>query len=148
MKLRLTESDLRKIISTTVGKILKEGAENNEILSRIIERLSNVDVSSNIGSNDIEVPLDEIGNQIAFITYEIEEGRYLTPGMPGADRDVEDDYPNVEGDFEVYVTEIVIYDENNNPTQVEDNGMVAKALKSLVTPEETNLDYYEDDFDL
>ncbi len=108
MKLRLTESDLRKIISTTVGKILKEGAENNEILSRIIERLSNVDVSSNIGSNDIEVPLDEVGNQIAFITYEIEEGRYLTPGMPGADRDVQDDYPNVEGDFEVYVTEIVV----------------------------------------
>jgi hypothetical protein len=124
-----------------VGKILKEGVENNEILSRIIEGLSSADISSNIGNNEVEVPLDEMGSQIAFISYEIEEGRYLTPGMPGADNDVPDDYPNVEGDFEVYVTEIVIYDENNNPTQIEDNGMVAKALKSLVTPEETNLDY-------
>jgi hypothetical protein len=148
MKLRLTESDLRSIISSTVGKILKEGAENNEILSKIIERLSSSEVTSDMGENEVEVPLDETGNQIAFVTYEIEEGRYLTPGMPGADRDVPDDYPNVEGDFAVYVTNIVIYDENNNPTQIEDNGMVAKALKSLVTPEERNLNYYEDDFDL
>ena len=141
MVLRLTESDLRKLIYSTVGKILKEGVENNEILSRIIEGLSSADISSNIGNNEVEVPLDEMGSQIAFISYEIQEGRYLTPGMPGVDNDVPDDYPNVEGDFEVYVTEIVIYDENNNPTQIEDNGMVAKALKSLVTPEETNLDY-------
>lgn len=141
MKLRLTESDLKKIIYSTVNKILKEDVENNELLSRIVERLSNIDISANRGENDVEVPLDEEGNVIAFIKFNVDDYRYLTPGMKGADRDVPDDPNNVEGDYNVNILEIVIYDENDQEYQIEDNGMVSDALKDIINLDETGLDF-------
>jgi len=144
MVLRLLESDLYGLISSTVKKIIKEGIENNELLSRIVERLSTVEVPSEKGENYVDVPLDDEGNVIACIDYEIEDGRYLIRGR----RDFEVNDPDtMEGDYKIFITSIVL-DDNGNQTQIEDNGMVANALKSLVNPDDSDLEYYQDDDDL
>ena len=141
MKIRLTESDLKNIIYSTVEKILKEEIDNNSILSRIVDRLSNMDVSASNGSNSVEVPLDDEGNVIVFIDYEINDKRYLNK-VEAPDGPLND----IEGDFELYITDMTVYDENDNETPIEDNGMVANALKELVNLDDSDLDYaIEDD---
>ena len=138
MILRLTESDLRGLISSAVSKILKEDIDNNALLGNIVEKLSGMDIDAKEGSNDIEVPLDDNADKIAFITFEVEDGRYISPG-----RNVPDYPDEVEGDYNVYVTEIVLYDDYNNEIQIQDNGMVASALKSLVNVDTDNLEYWD-----
>lgn len=144
MVLKLVESDLQRLISSAVKKILKEGNENNEILSKIVERLSEADIPSNSGENYVDVPLDDNGDVIACIDYELQDDRYLVRGMSGDGYLTPDDPDEIEGDYQVYVTSIII-DNNGEETQIEDNGMVANALKNLVTPDDDNLEYYEDD---
>lgn len=144
MVLRLIESDLHRLISSTVQKILKENADNNGLLSMIVERLSSTEIPSNKGENYVDVPLDDEGNIIACIDYEIEDNRYLVRGMQSNDYDVPDDPDEVEGDYQVFITSIVI-DENGEQKPIEDNGMVANALKSLINPDMDDLEYYEDD---
>jgi len=143
MKIRLTESDLHRIISSTVKRIIKEGQENNELLSKIVEGLSNAQVTSNIGENYVDVPLDEQGNIIASVYYEIEEGRTLTMGMEGDGYLTPDDPDEINGDYKVFVTRIVL-DENGDAVEIEDNGMVTNALKSLVNPGIDGLEYEDD----
>ena len=138
MILRLTESDLRGLISSAVSKILKEDIDNNALLGNIVEKLSDMDINAKEGSNDIEVPLDDNADKIAFITFEVEDGRYISPG-----RNVPDYPDEVEGDYNVYVTEIVLYDDYDNEIQIQDNGMVASALKSLVNVDTDNLEYWD-----
>ena len=64
--------------------------------------------------------------------------------MQSNDYDVPDDPDEIEGDYQVFITSIVI-DENGEQTPIEDNGMVANALKSLINPDMDDLEYYEDD---
>ena len=142
MIIRLTESDIHRIISSTVRRIIKEGQENAELLSKIVEGLSNAQVTSNIGENYVDVPLDSQGNLIASVYYEIEDGRYLTKGMQGDGYLTPDDPDEIDGDYQVFVTKIIL-DENGDATYIEDNGMVAKALKSLVDPDTSDLEYYD-----
>lgn len=136
MKIRLTESDLKNLISSTVKRILKEEVNDSSILSRIVERLTNIDVPASGGENSVEVPLDDEGNVIAFIDYEIKDNRYLNQ-VEAPDGPLD----NIEGDFELYITNMVIYDENDNETPIEDNGMVTNALKELVNLDDSDLDY-------
>jgi len=143
MKIRLTESDIHRIISSTVRRIIKEGQENAELLSKIVEGLSNAQVTSNIGENYVDVPLDSQGNLIASVYYEIEDNRYLIKGMPGDGYLTDDDPDEIDGDYKVFVTKIIL-DENGDATYIEDNGMVANALKSLVKPDVDGLEYYDD----
>lgn len=142
MKIRLTESDLKNLISSTVKRILKEEVNDSSILSRIVERLTNIDVPASGGENSVEVPLDDEGNVIAFIDYEIKDNRYLNQ-VEAPDGPLD----NVEGDFELYITNMVIYDENDNETPIEDNGMVTNALKELVNLDDSDLDYLTPDYD-
>jgi hypothetical protein len=100
-------------------------------------------VTSNIGENYVDVPLDGQGNLIASVYYEIEDGRYLTKGMQGDGYLTPDDPDTIEGDYQVFVTKIIL-DENGDATYIEDNGMVANALKSLVKPDVDGLEYYDD----
>ena len=146
MKFRLTESDLQKLVSSAVNKILKEEIENNELISTICQRItelqSEIDWTGHEG--DIEVPLDDSGDMVAFVSYEVEDNRVLAPGQRSLDRDVPDDPDNIEGDYKVYVNDIAVYTEDGD-FSVEDNGMVAKLLQSLVDPSTDNLEYYNDD---
>lgn len=144
MIIRLVESDLHRLISSAVKRILRESGEKNGILSRIIERLSSAEISSNIGENYVDIPLDDNGNVVACIDYEIEDNRYLVKGMQGDGYLQPDDPDSIEGDYQVYVSNITL-DDNGKEMQIEDNGMVADALKSLIDPGIDNLEYYDDD---
>ena len=147
MVLRLVESDLHRLISSTVEKILKENAENNGILSIICQKITELqnEIDWTGKEGDLEIPLDDEGNNIAFIQYEVEDNRYLVPGQRSFDMDVPDDPDYTEGDYDVFINDIVIYDSENNEHSIEDNGMVTNLLKSLVTPDESGLEYYNDD---
>ena len=143
-KLRLTESDLHRIIASAVGKILTE-SNDNELLSAIVGKLSNIDIDAKPGKNEIQVPLDDNGDLIAFIDFVVEDNRYLEHGMRSQSRDVPDDPDSIEGDYNVMVSSIVIYDDNNEETEFADNGMVADALRDLINLDNEGLDYLDDD---
>lgn len=143
-KLRLTESDLHRIIASAVGKILTE-SNDNELLSAIVEKLSNVDIDAKPGKNEIQVPLDDNGDLIAFIDFVVDDNRYLEHGMRSQSRDVPDDPDSIEGDYNVMVSSIIIYDDNNEETEFADNGMVADALRDLINLDNEELDYLDDD---
>lgn len=143
-KLRLTESDLHRIIASAVGKILTE-SNDNELLSAIVGKLSNIDIDAKPGKNEIQVPLDDNGDLIAFIDFVVEDNRYLEHGMRSQSRDVPDDPDSIEGDYNVMVSSIVIYDDNNEETEFADNGMVADALRDLINLDNEELDYLDDD---
>ena len=143
-KLRLTESDLHRIIASAVGKILTE-SNDNELLSAIVEKLSNVNIDAKPGKNEIQVPLDDNGDLIAFIDFVVEDNRYLEHGMRSQSRDVPDDPDSIEGDYNVMVSSIVIYDDNNEETEFADNGMVADALRDLINLDNEGLDYLDND---
>ena len=143
-KLRLTESDLHRIIASAVGKILTE-SNDNELLSAIVEKLSNVNIDAKPGKNEIQVPLDDNGDLIAFIDFVVEDNRYLEHGMRSQSRDVPDDPDSIEGDYNVMVSSIIIYDDNNEETEFADNGMVADALRDLINLDNEGLDYLDDD---
>lgn len=143
-KLRLTESDLHRIIASAVGKILTE-SNDNELLSAIVGKLSNIDIDAKPGKNEIQVPLDDNGDLIAFIDFIVEDNRYLEHGMRSQSRDVPDDPDSIEGDYNVMVSSIVIYDDNNEETEFADNGMVADALRDLINLDNEGLDYLDDD---
>lgn len=143
-KLRLTESDLHRIIASAVGKILTE-SNDNELLSAIVGKLSNIDIDAKPGKNEIQVPLDDNGDLIAFIDFVVEDNRYLEHGMRSQSMDVPDDPDSIEGDYNVMVSSIVIYDDNNEETEFADNGMVADALRDLINLDNEGLDYLDDD---
>jgi hypothetical protein len=143
-KLRLTESDLHRIIASAVGKILTE-SNDNELLSAIVGKLSNIDIGAKPGKNEIQVPLDDNGDLIAFIDFVVEDNRYLEHGMRSQSMDVPDDPDSIEGDYNVMVSSIVIYDDNNEETEFADNGMVADALRDLINLDNEGLDYLDDD---
>ena len=143
MKLKLTESDLQKVVSSAVDKILREEIENNELISKICQRItelqSEIDWSKHQG--DLDIPLDDEGDMVAFINYEVEDNRMLVPGQRSFDRDVPDDPDNIEGDYKVFVNEILIYTDEENNFTIEDNGMITKLLQSLVDPDSSDLEY-------
>lgn len=142
MKIRLTESDLKNLVSSVVKRILREEVNNNSILGKIVERLSNMDIQAKHGENDVQVPLDDEGNVIVFIDFTINDNRYLVkvdaPDGP---------WDEPEGDFELQITALIVMDEDGNETPIEDNGMVANALKELVTLDNSELDYPTPDYD-
>ena len=147
MILRLVESDLHKLISSAVKKILRESANENAILSKIVERLTTVEtdaVTSFVGENNIEIYLDDDNTVLAFIDYTIDDDRILVKGQPGNLYDRADDPDEEIGDFDVIVTAIEIDDDGNN-ISIKDNGMVAEALKSLVKPEIGESNQYDYD---
>ena len=105
MVLRLTESDLHRLISSTVNKILKENQENNEILSNIVQTL-NDEITPDDGAegpHEKQISLEDLE---IILSYEVEEGN-------------------------VFVSSIEVYGEEGKLGDVEDNGMVANAITSL-----------------
>jgi len=123
MKLRLTESDLHKIIESSVIRIIKENSENSELIAKICQKITEMqnEIDWKGSDGELEIPLDENGDNIAFISYEalLERDAIVTP----------------PDDVYVYINDIIIYDENNMEYRINDNGMIKKLLKSFVEPD-------------
>lgn len=141
MKLRLTESDLHRLISTAVNHILRENIENNSMLSSIVQSLSTMDINASPGENEIEVPLNEYGDTIANIVYYVYDRRYIVHGSSSYDE------VNIDGDYSVQVMSIEISDEDGEVTQIDDNGMVADALNNMIVVSNYDLSYPEKEYD-
>lgn len=107
MKLRLTESDLHRLISSAVNRILKESYNDNEILSNIVQSLN----------DEISAPEDgEEGNHKKQIS------------LAGLDILLEYE---IDESGSVYVYPIEIYGEEGKLGEIFDNGMVSDAIVSL-----------------
>lgn len=145
--IRLTESDLHKVIKRSVSRILKESQET-DILSQIVQGIMNMGEIKGDSSYENEISDIELDNgNVAFITYEVSDGRYLQRGMSSYDRDVPDDPSEVMGDYDIEVTAIEIYtDDGEFVTSLKDNGMVADAIKDIAIIDESDLDYQDDDY--
>ena len=141
-KVRLTESYLTRIISESIKHMINEQADNNQILSAVVDALAQEGtIPATNGENDVEVALGGDDNIIAHIDFIVNDGRQIIPGMKGDwGRYIPDDPDEVEGDFDVEVVNISIVDYGEgvyNLDNVPDNGMVSDALKSLLDVELT-----------
>ena len=105
----------------------------------------------NLGENYIDVELQQ-GN-FADIKFEVDGDPYLQQGMKSSSYDVPDDPDEIIDNLEVVVTEIMLDDEDgDNEIPLEDNGIVKKALESVIEVDYSNYDvpseedyfYYED----
>ena len=150
--IRLTESDLRGIVQRSVLRILQEQNDFGLLLQSIAQSIaqeSTIDV--NPGENEQEVQLED--GRLAYVTYDVQCNPYLHQGMKSYDYDVPDDPDEIIDNPEVAVTEIILYDEDgDNEIPLEDNGIVKKALESVIqvdysdydVPSEEDYFYYED----
>ena len=139
MKLKLTESDLHGIIASAVKYALREGIEGSELLSQIVERLSILNVNAKPGENELEVPMDAEGNTFAYIIYYVKDDRYMEHSVSTYTE------PEMGGEYDVTVSEIYLYDEEGEETQIQDNGMIANALKNLITVDNNEIGYETQD---
>lgn len=145
--IRLTESDLHRIIKSSVSRILKEEADT-QLLSQIVQgimQLRSIDASPS-RENDVDEIQLQNGN-LVFISFNVNDRRYLVQGMRSGSYDVPDDPDEIEGDYDIDITSIEIYSEDGEKiADIEDNGMVADAIKSIADVDNSELEYYEDDF--
>lgn len=150
--IRLTESDLRGIVQRSVLRVLQEQNDFGLLLQTIAQSIAQesiIDVYP--GENEQEVQLED--GRLAFVTYDVQCNPYLRQGMKSNDYDVPDDPDEIIDNPEVVVTEIMIYDEDGeNEIPLEDNGIVKKALESVIQVDYSNYDvpsgeeffYYEE----
>ena len=150
--IRLTESDLRGIVQRSVLRVLQEQNDFGLLLQTIAQSIAQEStIDANPGENEQEVQLED--GRLAFVTYDVQCSPYLRQGMKSNDYDVPDDPDEIIDNPEVVVTEIILYDEDGgNEIPLEDNGIVKKALESVIQVDYSNYDapseedyfYYED----
>ena len=138
--IRLTESDLRGIVQRSVLRVLQEQNDFGLLLQTIAQSIaqeSRIDV--NPGENEQEVQLED--GRLAFVTYDVQCTPYLRQGMKSNDYDVPDDPDEIIDNPEVVVTEIIFYNKDgDNEIPLEDNGIVKKALESVIQVDYSNYD--------
>ena len=138
--IRLTESDLRGIVQRSVLRVLQEQNDFGLLLQTIAQSIAQertIDV--NPGENEQEVQLED--GRLAFVAYDVQCSPYLRQGMKSNDYDVPDDPDEIIDNPEVVVTEIILYDEDgDNEIPLEDNGIVKKALESVIQVDYSNYD--------
>lgn len=127
--IRLTESELKKIINESVSRILKEG-DDSFILQTIAQEVAqNGVIYAKNGENETEVELD--GGKLVIITFNIESDPYIEPGMKSMDYDVPNDPDEIIDEPTVTVTSMEVYDnEGDSLGNLQDNGIVAKAIEN------------------
>jgi hypothetical protein len=127
--IRLTESELKKIINESVSRILKEG-DDSFILQTIAQEVAqNGVIYAKNGENETEVELD--GGRLVIITFNVESDPYIEPGMKSMDYDVPNDPDEIIDKPTVTVTSMELYDnEGSSLGNLQDNGIVAKAIEN------------------
>ena len=150
--IRLTESDLRGIVQRSVLRVLQEQNDFGLLLQSIAQSIAQgniIDVSP--GENEQEVELED--GRLAYVTYDVNCNPYLRQGMKSYDYDVPDDPDEVIDNPEVVVNGIILYDDDGDKEiPLKDNGIVKKALESVIqvdysdydVPSEKDFFYYED----
>ena len=127
--IRLTESELKKIINESVSRILKE-EDDSFILQTIAQEVTqNGVIYAKNGENETEVELE--GGRLVIITFDVESDPYIEPGVKSMDYDVPNDPDEIIDEPTVTVTSMEVYDnEGDSLGSLQDNGIVAKAIEN------------------
>lgn len=141
----LTEDKLNSIISEAVEQVL-DGAQNEQILMGIADAITNLgNIPCHVGENELYGQI-HIGEYDVDIDYVVESDAYYEPKDEGDIYNIEPSRNFVDGETRVFVVEIYVNSENgDNLIDIEDNGIVANALKSVI--EIDNMSYPERDID-
>ena len=150
--IRLTESDLRGIVQRSVLRVLQEQNDFGLLLQSIAQSIAQeITINVNPGENEQEVQLED--GRLAYVIYDVHCNPYLRQGMKSYDYDVPDDPDEVIDNPEVVVNGIILYDDDGDKEiPLKDNGIVKKALESVIqvdysdydVPSEKDFFYYED----
>lgn len=136
----ISEAVARKAVRESIKSLLREDEMDvNGKLSTIVDALTKMGrIEPNVGENSLEIPL---GSVVVMLSYNVEDHRYVH-GMPSSE-----DYDDreVEGDISVEVGTIEVYDNDGGLVdQLEDNGMVEDALKSVIDMDDSSVEEYSD----
>lgn len=130
MIVRLTESDLHRIIKNSVDIVLRE--QNDDLfLKTIAQKLSQKQLNVNPGNNEERIDLGE--DTFVCIDYNVQCDPYQYQGRGGADYDEVIDNPEVE------VTEISLC-EDGDCRPIQDNGIIKKVLEMNIVVDYSNYD--------
>ena len=136
--IRLTESDLHNLVQRSVLRILRE-QDNNLLLQSIAQGLVQQQLTASQGENEVEVQLQ--GDAIAQINFVVESDPYMRQGMRSNSYDVPDDEDEIIDKPTVEVGSIEFCDgEGEGCIQIHDNGIVKKALESVINVDYTDFD--------
>ena len=137
--IRLTESDLHNLVQRSVLRILRE-QDNNLLLQSIAQSIASqgqLDVLA--GENEGEFYLQ--GGDYAYITYNVECDPYMQQGMRSSSYDVPDDPSEIVDKPIVEVGSIEFCNRDGEGcVQIHDNGIVKKALESVIKVDYTDFD--------
>lgn len=139
--IRITESDIHRMVRNTVNRILKE--ENDGMILQLIAQglIEKRYVDARNGENSCEV---DLGNDtIATIVFNVYSSPVLKRGMRSSDRDIPDDPDEIMDDYDIEIVDIILEDE----TSIQDNGIVYNALMRVIEMDYDDVEMpYHDDF--
>jgi hypothetical protein len=140
-KIRLTDKDFKGIIKESVVRLLSESIDQNELLSKIVQGISQMDtINVEEGDNELEVKLSSDVDFSADIFYSVTDRRYII--------DTNNGYDDIDGEFYVDVDNIEVYlDGEPVGTYYDKNNMVADALRDNMMVENFNLPSQKEFFD-
>lgn len=132
--IRITESDIHRMVRNTVNRILKE-QDDSMILQLVAQGLiEKRHVEARDGENTCEVDLDD--DTIAIVVFNVRSYPVKKRGWVSNDYDVPDDPDEIIDNYDVEVVEILLEDE----TSIQDNGIVYNALMEVI-----EMDYDDDE---
>ena len=140
-KIRLTDKDFKGIIKESVVRLLSESIDQNELLSKIVQGISQMDtINVEEGDNELEVKLSSDVDFSADIFYSVTDRRYII--------DTNNGYDDIDGEFYVDVDNIEVYlDGESVGTYYDKNNMFADALRDNMMVENFNLPSQKEFFD-
>ncbi len=138
--IRLTESDLRGIVQRSVLRVLQEQNDFGLLLQSIAQSIAQKGtIYVNLGENYIDVELQQ-GN-FADINFEVDGDPYLQQGMKSSSYDVPDDPDEIIDNPTVEIESIEFCNRDGEGcVQIHDNGIVKKALESVINVDYTDFD--------
>lgn len=129
--IRLTESELHGLVQHSVQKILREQNENGLLLQSLAQTIiQQGSLGAVVGENDAEFRLQ--GGKYAYITYTVDSNPYMQKGMRSYSYDVPDDSDEIVDNPIIEVGSIEICDDEGHCMPIRDNGIVKKALESVI----------------
>ena len=149
--IRLTESDLRGIVQRSVLRVLQEQNDFGLLLQSIAQSIAQKGtIYVNLGENYIDVELQQ-GN-FADINFEVDGDPYLQQGMKSSSYDVPNDPDEIIDNLKITIGSIEYCNGEGECFPIRDNGIVKKALESVIQVDYSNYDvpseedyfYYED----
>jgi hypothetical protein len=129
--IRLTESDLHNLVQRSVAMVLQEQQDNNLLLQSIAQSIAQkgrLDVI--LGENDTDIELQ--GGRFANITFEVIGDPYMKRGMRSNSYDVPDDPDEIIDNPTIEVGSIEYCNNDGRCIPIHDNGIVKKALESII----------------